>query len=277
MPNIATLHPELVHFAIALLVMGVLFRLLAFVVRWPWISPMATTLIVLGTIGAVLSVKSGVDAHGPVERIPGARDAVVEHEDWGIRTRNIFLVVAVLELGALALRGPRERFRKWVAAAAGVVGVFGLYHLYEAGEHGGELVFSYAGGVGTKSGDTADVSRLLLAGLYQQAMLDRREKRSASAAELIDQMARRWPDDLAIRLMAAESKLLDKNDPAAAISAVDAISIPTTDMRSTIRRGYLKADAYVAAGKKDSARVVLEALARDYPDNQRIKDRLSRL
>jgi hypothetical protein len=37
----------------------------------------------------------------------------------------------------------------------------------------------------------------------------------------------------------------------------------------------LKADAYVAAGKPDSARVVLEQLGNAFPDmQQRIKDRL---
>jgi len=277
MPNIGWLHPQLVHFAIALLVIGVVARLISLTGRWTWTSPMATALIVLGTIGAVLSVKSGTDAHGPVERIPGARDAVVEHEEWGERTRNLFLVVAVLELGALALRGPRERFRKWVAVASGVLGIAGLFVVYETGEHGGELVYSYAGGVGTKSGDTADVGRLLLAGLYQQAMLDRREKRPDAAAETIDQMARRWPDDLSIRLMAAESKLLDKKDPAAALAALAAINVPPNDMRTTVRRGYIRADAYVAAGKKDSAKVVLEELARTFPDNPRIKERLGRL
>ena len=277
MPNIGWLHPQLVHFAIALLVIGVVARLISLTGRWTWTSPMATALIVLGTIGAVLAVKSGTDAHGPVERIPGARDAVVEHEEWGERTRNLFLVVAVLELGALALRGPRERFRKWVAVASGVLGVAGLFVVYETGEHGGELVYSYAGGVGTKSGDTADVGRLLLAGLYQQAMLDRREKRPDAAAETIDQMARRWPDDLSIRLMAAESKLLDKKDLAAALAALAAINVPPNDMRTTVRRGYIRADAYVAAGKKDSAKVVLEELARTFPDNPRIKERLGRL
>jgi hypothetical protein len=32
--------------------------------------------------------------------------------------------------------------------------------LYEAGEHGADLVYGYAGGVGTRYGDTADVTRL---------------------------------------------------------------------------------------------------------------------
>ena len=41
------------------------------------------------------------------------------------------------------------------------------------------------------------------------------------------------------------------------------------------RVGFLKADAYVAAGKPDSARVVLQRLGSSYPDmQQRIGERL---
>lgn len=282
MPNIAFWHPQIVHFVIALLVVGVIARLVsslpwAFTPRWSWLSPTATLLILVGTMGAVLAVESGIDAHGPVERIPGARDAVVEHEDWGIRTRNFFLFVAALELAVVFVRGAWATWRPWLMVASGVIGAAGLFVLYETAEHGGELVYSYAGGVGTKSGDTADVGRLLLAGLYQQAMLDRREKRPERAAELIDQMARRWPEDLTIRFMAAESRLLDRKDAAGALEAVNAIQIAPDDTRSRLRRDFLRADAFVAAGQRDSARAVLEELVQAFPDNPRVQDRLERL
>lgn len=277
MPNIGFWHPQIVHFVIALLAVGVIARLVSLSGRWAWTSPMATVLLLVGALGAVLGVQSGDDAHGPAERVPGARDAVVEHEEWGERTRNIFLAVAVLELAALALRGPRARFRLWAAAASGIVGIGGLYALYETGEHGGQLVYAYAGGVGIRSGDTTDVGRLLLAGLYHQAMLDRREKRPAAAAELIDQMARRWPEDLTIRLMAAESQLVDRQNAAGALAALRAVPIAPHDTRGRLRRDFLVSDAFVAAGHKDSARAVLEGLAHDFPENPRVKDRLDRL
>lgn len=277
MPNLAYWHPSIVHFVIALLGVGVVARLVSLTGRLPWSSPMATVLILVGTLASVAGVKSGTDAHGPAERVPGARDAVVEHEEWGERTRNIFLAVAALELVALALRGQRERFKKWALMASGVIGLCGVYALYETGEHGGELVYSYAGGIGIRSGDTTDVGRLLLAGLYHQAMLDRREKRPDAAAQLIEQMAERWPGDLSIRLMAAESQLLDRHDPQAALAALGAITLAPDDTRSRMRRDYIRTDAFVAANQKDSARAVLEALARDFPDNPRIKDRLERL
>jgi len=201
----------------------------------------------------------------------------VEHEEWGERTRNLFLIVAALELGAFALRGQRERFRQWVRVVSAVGGIIGLWVIYETGEHGGEVVYAYAGGVGTRSGDTADVSRLLVAGLYQQAMVDRRAGRHEQAAELIQQLARRRPADITAQFLAAESQLLDRKDPRAALTAVQAIPVAEGDARSRLRRGFLMADAYVAAGRTDSARVVLEGLSRDFPNDQRITQRLSRL
>ena len=159
----ASYHPELVHFAVALLIVGVIFRLVSLAGRPAFAGPAALTLLAAGTVAAALSVYSGVAAHGPVERIPGARPAVVEHEEWGIRTRNVFIGVMILEMAALALWRSRRQRTVYIASAA--LGVVGLACLYEAGEHGGKLVYAYAGGIGTRSGDPADVGRLLLAGL----------------------------------------------------------------------------------------------------------------
>src|SRR5712691_4478149 len=103
MPNIGSYHPIIVHFAIALLVVGVIFRWVSLTGRAPFTGPAAATLILAGAVEALLAVHSGTDAHGPVERIPGARGAVGEHEQWGERTRNIFLIVGAIELAALIL------------------------------------------------------------------------------------------------------------------------------------------------------------------------------
>jgi hypothetical protein len=56
------------------------------------------------------------------------------------------------------------------------------------------------------------------------------------------------------------------------------LSVRADDPRIQIRVGFLRADAYVAAGKPDSARVVLERLANAFPPmQQRIKDRIAQI
>ena len=274
MPNLAALHPQVVHLVIGLLIVGVLFRLLSLTGKLSWTGPAATALILLGTGASVAAVKSGLDAHGPVERVPGARPIVVEHEELGEKTRNIFLVVSLLELATLALSGKGQRVLRLGSAA---LGLYGLTVLYETGEEGGELVYSFAGGVGIRTGDPEDVSRLLLAGQYHQAMLDRKNGKGAEAAALISDIARRFPNDTSVILMHIESTLRDRNDPAGALAALDTFQPPADNRRLVISAGMLRVDALAAAGQKDSARAVLTALMRAVPDNPRLKAKLDSL
>jgi uncharacterized membrane protein len=275
MPNIAYWHPQVVHFVVGLLFVGVALRLASLAGKWKWTGPAAATLIFLGTAAAVLAVKSGTDAHGPAERIPGARNAVVEHEELGERARNIFFVVAALEIAGLALS--QRPWHRWVLGASGVVGLGGLLVVAEAAEHGGELVYNYAGNVGLRSGDPADVQRLLLAGLYQQAMQDRAAKRPEAAARTLEQLAARFPEDPGIQLLRAESQVLDLKDGKAALTSLAGITIPPDNPQLQTRFGFIKADAYVVAGFPDSARATLEVLGQAFPANQRIKQRLEQL
>ena len=159
----AELHPQIVHFTIVLVIIGVAFRLVSLVGRPVFAGPAAATLLILAAGAARWSsVQSGTAAHGPVERVPGSRAAVVEHEEWGERARNVALALGALEVLALALRrSPKVRY---VHAAAAVVGLIAVFAVYEAAEHGGELVYGYAGGVGIRSGDPQDVERLAAGG-----------------------------------------------------------------------------------------------------------------
>jgi len=273
--SMGSFHPQVVHFAIALLIVGVVFRLLSLTGRIAFAGPAASVLLLLGTALAVAAAQTGIAAHGPVERVPGSRDAVVEHEDWGIRARNVFLAVAALEILALVLA--RRGKARPAHLLSGAVGLAGLFCLYEAAEHGGELVYSYAGGVGIRSGEPEDVARLLLAGLYHQAQLDRTAGRPAEASRLIEEMARRFPDDLEVQMLAAESLLLDGKEAEGAIAALDRISVPQDNRRLVSRHGILRADALQGAGRADEARSVLEALLARYPDSSSVKEKLTNL
>jgi uncharacterized membrane protein len=268
-------HPQVVHFAIALLALGVVLRLISLAGRPTFVTPAALTLLAAGTIAAALAVRSGTDAHGPVERMPGARPAVVEHEEWGIRTRNVFFGVLALEaVGFILWRSPRRRLAH---AASAVLGLAGLFCLYEAAEHGGELVYSYAGGIGIRSGDPADVERLLLAGLYNGAQAERKAGRPNEAAKLLTLAGDRHPNDPEVQLAAAESLLLARKDARAAIEKLRSIQPPQDNRSLRIRHGMLTADALEAAGQKEGAAAVVQGLITEYPDVPRLKQRLETL
>ena len=275
MPNLASLHPQIVHFVVSLLFLGVVLRVISLIGRPRFVNPAAAMLLLIGTGAAVFAVQSGTDAHGPVERIPGTRALVIEHEEAGQLARNIFLGVAALELIVLGLSRPATtRYVRFAQAASAIVGLYGASQLYEAAEHGGELVYSYAGGPGLRSGNPADVERLLLAGLYNQSQVDRKAGRGAASASLIDEMARRFPTDTTVRFLHVESLLLDRKDYPAAMAALDSISIGATDARLRSRQATLKADIYLARGLPDSARAVLTTVVAAFPQSTRLKAKL---
>ncbi len=235
MSAIAPYHPIIVHFAIALLLAGVVFRLLSLVRgRFAFANHAAASLLLAGTLAAVLAAASGDAAHAPVERVPGSAAAVKEHEEWGERARNVFIAVAVVEIVALVL-ARRGKARPFHLASAALC-LAGAFVLFEAAEHGGELVYSYAGGVGIRTGNPDDVRRLTVAAAYHQAELDRKEGRPRDAASITAEAARRFPDDPAVQMMSADSLLRDTNDPAAALAVMQRVKVPDGDAR--LRRRY---------------------------------------
>ncbi|MCA1586631.1 MAG: tetratricopeptide repeat protein [Acidobacteria bacterium] len=277
MPDIASYHPQIVHFVIALLVTGVVLRLVALSGRLAFTGPAATTLLVVGTLASLAAVRSGDDAHGPVERVPGARAAVVDHETWGIRTRNVFVIVALVDLAALAFAWRQHRFARPAGIAAAATGVIGLVFLYQAASHGSELVYGYAGGVGIRSGRPEDIERLLVAGVYHQASLDREAGKGVESWQLVDVAARRFPQNVELQLMEIEWRIAVRNDPGSALQRLEALSISPGETRLRIRAGLLRAQALAAAGNVDGARAVLETLRSEFPANRQIQQQLSEL
>ena len=270
----AELHPQVVHFTIVLAIIGVAFRLLSLLGKPAFASPAATTLLLLAALSSVVSVRSGTAAHGPVERAPGARPAVMEHEEWGERTQNALLVVGAIEILGLVLRkSPKVRLVHSLAAVAGLVAVFCVY---EAAEHGGELVYGYAGGVGIRSGDPKDVERLLLAGYHHQALAERSAGRSEQAAELLAAAAAQFPADPEVRMLEADSILRDRKNPQGALDALEKIDLPPGNRFMAFQHATLQADAYEALGRKDAAAAALEAVVKTFP-NQRLQQRIDTL
>jgi uncharacterized membrane protein len=275
MPSLAALHPQVVHFVVALILVGVALRWASLAWRMSWLTPAATTLVALGTLASVVAVRSGTDAHGPVEAVPGARAAVVAHETWGERARNVFLLLLAAEAVAAALASRQRPQARNAAIAAAAVGVLAVVVLYRTADLGGQLVYAYGGGVGIRSGDPEDVNRVFIAGAHHQAVQDRASGRPLDAAALSDLVAARFPDDLEVQLGRIESTLVDRGDPQTALNRLNGLSVPQDDARSRIRAGMLRARALVAMNDRSAARQVLETLRTEFPANQRIQEQLA--
>lgn len=275
MPSLASLHPIIVHFVVALGIFGVLFRLVSLIGKLSWTGPAASALILCAAVAAIFAANSGHDAHGLAERIPGVREAVQQHEDAGEWTRNLFVALGLVELAILVLRN-KAGLAKGLAVVSAVLGLVTFASLLKTADYGGDLVYSYAGGVGTRTGDSTDVRRLLIAGLYHQARIARGEGQLEESARLTDELVKQSPDDPSVKLLAAESILKDRKDPAGALAAIRAIQVAPDD-RLNIRMGMLASDAYVAAGQKDSAKAVLTDLSQRFPQARFLADALKKL
>lgn len=275
MPTLAQIHPQVIHFAIALLFLGVAFRIVSLSGRLAFTKHAATVLLLLGAIATLVSVESGEAAHGPVERIPGARPIVMEHEEAAELTHDIFVAVVVLELIALGMAvSPKTATKaRWAHVASALIGIWGTTTLYHTAELGGQLVYKYAGGPGLRSGAPEDVERLLLAGLYAQSQADRKAGKKAEAARLVDEMALRFSADTTVRFLQVESLLKDRDDAAGAMAALDAITLNADDARNGARRANLRTDIFLAMGLQDSAKATLDAAIAAFPQNTRLKAR----
>ncbi len=264
-------HPVVVHFVIAWLVAGVVLRALSLLGRAAFASPAASLFLILGALLSLLAQQTGEAASGLAERVPWAADAVESHESWGNWTVWAFVAVAVLELGALVLRR-RGKERPALLASAGL-GALALVLLVTTANKGGSVVYSYAGGVGLR-GDGGARDRVFLAGAFNILDADRRAGRPADAARLLEEMLRRYPADLDVQLLVAESKLVDLQDPAAALEALGRISVPKEDRRLRLRYGLLLVDALLAKGEREAAVAALQSLRTDFPDDPEVQKRV---
>ncbi|MDH4065880.1 MAG: hypothetical protein OEW19_15885, partial [Acidobacteriota bacterium] len=117
---------------------------------------------------------------------------------------------------------------------------------------------------------------LLLAAVYHESQADRKAGRAEEAASLITMAARRFPADIEVQLMAAESLLVDQKNPQGAIDMLSALEPPPGNRVLRTRRATLQADAYEAAGQNGAAIAALEAIVAEFP-SPRLQQRVDSL
>ena len=148
------LHPALVHFPIALILLGTLLAIPAVFLRrfhLPWISA-----IVLGlsAIGAVAATWSGEEDGGKHESMPAqAKEVLEEHEEWGERARNLALLAAAVAILSAALRRSPVA-AKSAAGLAALAAIGASICVAEAGHYGGKLVYQYGVGISSNTENT---------------------------------------------------------------------------------------------------------------------------
>ena len=144
-PRWYLLHPAVVHFPIALLLVGGAARALCVWRRVPaWLEDASTWLLWLGAAFAWLAVGLGHLAEDYAPHVPPAWKTLEAHEDIAWWTAGWFTA-----LGA-AVFWLRRRDRPWAHARPAILlaWVFGCALLLRTAYFGGELVFKHGMGVG---------------------------------------------------------------------------------------------------------------------------------
>ncbi|MDZ7773834.1 MAG: DUF2231 domain-containing protein [Balneolaceae bacterium] len=143
-PNI---HPMLVHFPIAVLLLAVVADLLSFFLPDRWWDPVKTTVLyTVGAVSGIITYYTGTLAAHSVFLPAGAQSVLTEHADWAWWTVWFFGLYALLRIG---LHGYRRFDGKPVRIMLFLLALPGVFMLYETGDHGAKMVFGYGAGTGS--------------------------------------------------------------------------------------------------------------------------------
>ncbi len=148
-PNV---HPLVVHFPIALLVVAALVDAIALAVRktYPWVRASAVGLYALGALGAAVAFLTGRDASDELDLPAQALTTLNAHADWAeylVWFAGLYALVRVV-----ALRTDRER-RLAVHLPLAALGLVSLFLVQQTAERGGQMVYQYGVAVAAASGD----------------------------------------------------------------------------------------------------------------------------
>ena len=139
------LHPSVVHFPIALTVVGALFALLYAALRREWLRWFAPVLLSLALLGAVAAYFSGQAAEDRAEAIGVPEAAIAEHESAGIWSLGVIALACILSWATFV---PRRGV--WITA---VIALLAVATVLRTGHLGGTLV--YVHGAGRMNGNMA--------------------------------------------------------------------------------------------------------------------------
>lgn len=141
-PNI---HPIVVHFPIALVVVAVLLDFIRLAKRdHAGLNLTVQVLYGLGTLGLIFAFLSGRQATETVEVAGQAFTVLASHENWAQATMIFFIVFFGLRFAAFWYEFD---MRTSISGAFVVLGLIGMSLVMITGDRGGELVFGHGVGV----------------------------------------------------------------------------------------------------------------------------------
>jgi uncharacterized membrane protein len=137
------LHPMIVHFPIALLIVGFLSDLIGAFFKKEFFSKAGFYLLILGTAGVIAAYLSGNIAGDGVSEAGTLKQALENHEEAAELSLWLMVIASVVRIGIVVFKKYTGMF-KWAAI---ILFFAGILSIARTGYYGGELVFKHAAGV----------------------------------------------------------------------------------------------------------------------------------
>lgn len=137
------LHPMIVHFPIALLIVGFLSEVVGLVLKKEFFTKAAFYLLILGTLGVVSAYITGDIAGDGVSETGQLKNALATHEHAAQLTLWLMVGAAVVRIVLVWMK----KFDGVFKYAAFVLFLAGVLSVARTGYYGGELVYKHAAGV----------------------------------------------------------------------------------------------------------------------------------
>lgn len=136
------LHAMVIHFPIALLIIGFLSEIIALFIKKPFFSQAAFYLLLLGTLGTIASYLSGDAAGDGIEE--GSLGKAIElHEQAATIALWLAIATSLVYLGIYFLKYSK----KWAKIASIVLFTATIVAIARTGYLGGQLVYKHGAGV----------------------------------------------------------------------------------------------------------------------------------
>lgn len=141
--DLSHIHPMIVHFPIALLIVGFLFDVTGLITKKEFFNKAGLYLLVLGSIGVLAAYLSGENAGSGIEEAGALKTALENHEDAAFLAAIIVSISFLFRVVIVYLKKYAGAL-KFVSAFLFLLAVLAIAR---TGYYGGELVYKHAAGV----------------------------------------------------------------------------------------------------------------------------------
>lgn len=143
MIDLTHIHPMIVHFPIALLIVGFLADIVGWVTKKDFFSKAGFYLLILGTLGVIAGYISGDLAGDGVVEAGALGQALELHESAALLSLWLMVGTSLVRIAAVIL----NKYNGVVKIFAIILFFIGVLSIARTGYLGGELVFKHAAGV----------------------------------------------------------------------------------------------------------------------------------